>query len=265
MTFLSERPLLVSPLLAATIGLEAAVMLQALADRAQAVSPNAPGGPRRLHLGQGELQGLFPFWKAADIRRVEETLKQLGMLAVEPDPRRPGRSCYTLETLETSETPETPERPGMVAGGTAEIPATYATTPDPLVPDPLRSDPLSGIHWRRRLNGQPNGRNGNAPRPIPADWSPSPQCLDALQLAGIDEDYARSKVHEFVLYWRDSGQPRPSWNTVFLQFVRTGWIRLQQQGGQPEYHYGEHQSPAEARQRRIDARLRQYADRSWAE
>src|SRR5690606_31365952 len=55
------------------------------------------------------------------------------------------------------------------------------------------------------------------PRPIPEDWQPSSACFEILRLAEIDESYAREKVSEFVLYWRDTRQPHASWNTQFLK------------------------------------------------
>ena len=65
----------------------------------------------------------------------------------------------------------------------------------------------------------------DTPRPIPEDWQPSSDCYEILQLAEIDEDYARSKIPEFVMYWRDSQQVKASWNTVFLQFIKLDWAR----------------------------------------
>ena len=106
----------------------------------------------------------------------------------------------------------------------------------------------------------------NAPQLIPEDWMPSAACFEILHLSKIDEDYARDKIPEFILYWRDRKEARESWDTVFLMFIKQVWARLLQSGGEPgNHHYGEDQSSAGARERRIEARLHRYADRSWAE
>ena len=105
----------------------------------------------------------------------------------------------------------------------------------------------------------------DTPRPISLDWQPSIECFDVLQLAEIDEEYAKSRVPEFVMYWRDSQQARPSWNTVFLQYIKQDWARRLQTPVNVESGHAEHQSPTEESQRRVEERLRQLADRSWAE
>lgn len=105
----------------------------------------------------------------------------------------------------------------------------------------------------------------DTPRPIAEDWQPSVECIEILHLAEIDEDYARSKVPEFVLYWRDSKQARASWNTVFLQFIKMDWARrlndLQTRGSAN----AEDQAIAGSPEEKVRARLEQLADRSWAD
>lgn len=103
----------------------------------------------------------------------------------------------------------------------------------------------------------------DVPRPIPEDWQPSSDCYEILQLAEIDADYARSRVPEFVMYWRDSGQPRASWNTVFLQFIKQDWARRLK--ASTEEIYAEDQAVAGSSQQRIKEKFQRIADRSWAE
>ena len=105
----------------------------------------------------------------------------------------------------------------------------------------------------------------DTPRPIADGWQPSADCFEILQLAEIDEAYARSKVPEFVLYWRDSEQVKASWNTVFLQFIKQGWARRLKQGGHDEKLYGEDQTIAESQQQKIREKFERIADRSWAD
>ncbi|MEX2468490.1 MAG: DnaT-like ssDNA-binding domain-containing protein [Pseudohongiellaceae bacterium] len=103
----------------------------------------------------------------------------------------------------------------------------------------------------------------DVPRPIPEDWQPSSDCYEILQLAEIDDDYARSRVPEFVMYWRDSGQARASWNTVFLQFIKQDWARRLK--ASTEEIYAEDQAAVGSSQERIKEKFQRIADRSWAE
>ncbi len=105
----------------------------------------------------------------------------------------------------------------------------------------------------------------DTPQVIPEDWQPSADCFEILQLAEIDEDYARSRVPEFVLYWRDSQQVKASWNTVFLQFIKQDWARQLKQRDLAENTHAENQTVAGSGQQRLKEQLQRFADRSWAE
>lgn len=108
----------------------------------------------------------------------------------------------------------------------------------------------------------------DVPRPIVENWRPSPECFDILQLAEIDEEYARDKVPEFILYWKDSGQARASWNTVFLQFIKHDWARRLQSLHETDAGHAGHgkdQDFAGASQQRLKEKFQRFTDRSWAE
>lgn len=105
----------------------------------------------------------------------------------------------------------------------------------------------------------------DTPRPIAANWQPSADCYEILQLAEIDEDYARSKIPEFVMYWRDSQQAKASWNTVFLQFIKQDWARRLKSLESGQSINAEDQTAGGTSQQRIKERFQRIADRSWAE
>jgi len=107
--------------------------------------------------------------------------------------------------------------------------------------------------------------NDGVPRPISENWQPSPEVFDVLRLAEIDEDFARSKAPEFVLYWRDTGQPQASWNTRFLQFIKYAWARRLEAGTTTGLtHARDKQSTARGGQG-LEAAFKRLTDRSWAE
>ena len=105
----------------------------------------------------------------------------------------------------------------------------------------------------------------DTPRAISGDWQPSVDCFEILALAEIDEDWAKSRVPEFVLYWKDSQQVKSSWNTVFLQFIKQDWARQLKHLEITEASDAENQSIAGSSQQRVKEKFQQIADRSWAE
>jgi hypothetical protein len=103
------------------------------------------------------------------------------------------------------------------------------------------------------------------PRPIPEDWQPSAACFDILRMAEIDEGFARGKISEFVMYWRDTLQPHASWNTRFLQYIKFNWAkRLEQLQNKSAEHAG-HQSLTGRSGQNLAASFERFTDRSWAE
>ena len=105
----------------------------------------------------------------------------------------------------------------------------------------------------------------DTPRVIADDWEPSADCYEILELAEIDEQFARSRVPEFVMYWKDSQQVKSSWNTVFLQYIKQSWGRQLRKSQSIENHYAENQFINRSSEQKIKERFQQFSDRSWAE
>ncbi len=105
----------------------------------------------------------------------------------------------------------------------------------------------------------------DTPKVVSASWQPSNDCFEILALAEIDEEYARGKISEFVMYWKDSQQVKSSWNTVFLKYIKQDWARKLKQIESADLGYAENQSLAGSSQQRIKERFQRIADRSWAE
>jgi len=106
--------------------------------------------------------------------------------------------------------------------------------------------------------------DGKTPRPLAADWKPNAACLEILQMARIDEGWALQELAEFVLYWRDTGEARESWNIIFLQRMKQVWAQrlkrqeLEEANARPELAGGSVEADDQAWRQRV-------SDRSWAE
>lgn len=97
------------------------------------------------------------------------------------------------------------------------------------------------------------------PQRIAANWQPTEDVFDILQMSHIDTQFALELVPSFVLYWKDSNQLYASWNTKFLQHVKYHWAKR----NELQTHGGQQGSSATGRSR--DRSLSDdLSDRSWA-
>ena len=72
-------------------------------------------------------------------------------------------------------------------------------------------------------------KNESRPSVMTAEWRPSDDVYDVLKFARIEIEFVQNLVPEFVMYWRDRNEMRPSWNTLFLQFAKQQWQRRSNQ------------------------------------
>lgn len=98
------------------------------------------------------------------------------------------------------------------------------------------------------------------PRRIPVNWQPSNDVYDILRMANIDIDFAKERIQEFVLYWKDSNQLHASWNTKFLQHVKYCWANQWQQGA----NYATQQLSG-GQGKPASSFIDKHSDRSWAD
>ena len=379
-----ERPLVISPTLAATIGLEEAVMLHVFSELMAHRPLREKDRFAWLELSQMDLMKALPFWALIDIKRVQKSLQDLGLILIDAETGNRETLCFAINQarpaapvpathkITTARIPAAVASAAAPAGvateaqGATFMPASWQPGEDwirqcrqqnipedfvrQLVPGfvmywreraqarfswgnafykfVLRewrqeqtrrgmseletemspqwwpsSDAFvilenSGInpqfiedavpefvlYWRERgaANGAWNTRfiehirrqwskysssieHDTLPRRIGDDWQPSAECYDILHLAEIDEEFARTKVREFVLYWRDTNQVHASWNTRFLQFIKYQWARRLGESSNMSVIDAQDQSIAGKNQQVLGAAFQRFTDRSWAE
>ena len=119
-------------------------------------------------------------------------------------------------------------------------------------------------HIRRQWARYESSNQFNTePQRISADWQPSEDVYDILRMANIDVAFAREILPEFVIYWRDTNQVNSSWNSRFLQHVKTRWARrLNGQDPSPHDQGKRSQSAAEPDRRSF---VDKHTDQSWRE
>lgn len=260
---LPESPLLVSPTLAATIGLEEALMLQTLAELLKH-RPKRRTEPARspatdwVELSDALLQDTFPFWQPVDLRRIKTSLKSLGLLDIEANPADPDSNFYALVSMEQVQKPA-PAMQSIASKSEAQV-GSSTLIPPHWQPDETwirlckqQSIPEQFIHalvpefvsyWRDRGESrfswgnvfykhvirewrQEQTRRGTyeLASAMSAEWRPSPDALEILTNAGVSPEFIEDAVPEFVLYWRERGMVNGAWNTKFIEHIRRQWAK----------------------------------------
>ena len=192
-----ERQLVFSPGLAATIGLEEAILLQHLCELFEHRGGREKNGYSWLNIDRDYLLRTLPFFSTEDLQRISRSLADKGVILIDSAPlSRSGHLVFALnEPVRRDNTqPRTMPTTGQdIATGT-DIPA---------------------------------GRRSAATLPI--HWAPSE---DLLQLLGLNHNiprqFALDQLEDFIFYWRERGETSHAWENKFRQHVISNWRRDQQ-------------------------------------
>ncbi|MGH1370756.1 MAG: DnaT-like ssDNA-binding domain-containing protein [Cellvibrionaceae bacterium] len=182
-TLIPERPLLVSPSLAATIGLEEATMLSVLDELSRPLQAAINQGYHWYELAAQTLYVAFPFWNEHDIQRVSQSLRAKGVLLLQSAPfSQSQRLIFAINEIRTA-----PAQAPQAIASAAQAPIAVGVTP------------------------------------IAPNWQPNQETLTAIAQHGIDEGFIRQQVPEFVTFWRESGESHRSWGSKFHKHVLHQW------------------------------------------
>lgn len=194
-SLIPERPLLISPTVAATIGLEEAVLLHVISELLLQHPPVYRQERRWAELDDGVLLRALPFWDLPQCMRVLHSLQQLGLVLCEPVSGNPHTRMLAINQ---------PER----AAGHAE------TSPAPTAQRRPQEAP------RRRPAAATSSGVASL---IPPDWQPDDVLLQLCRQRNIPEDFIQQEVPAFVLYWRERGKVQYSWQQTFLNWIVPRW------------------------------------------
>lgn len=251
-SLIPEKPLLVTPSLAATIGLEEAVMLSVLSESALYTDSQA------LDMDSSQLARRLPFWAAADIQRIATSLHDKGIINLTGAPFTvSGRLTLSLAAGVLPGAPEPPpastpaatdyRRSNLIAPNWQPDRELMAQIAQHAIPDYFvrQQVPEFVTYWRER--GEPHHawgakflkhvlrqwrehENGLFQREqdtaMHADWRPSHDAMILLvRHAGINQAFVEDAIPEFVLYWQERGEVGRTWNSKFIQHVKRQWAR----------------------------------------
>lgn len=262
-SIIPERQLVFSPELAATIGLEEAILLQQLQLVFDQQNPQHRGGFAYYTVQRAYLLGALPFWTSEDLQRITRNLADKGVLLVESPPllscqelvfalNEPQTSTAAQSSRHHTEVPTAPRR--RSAG---LLPEHWAPSEDLLqllslnhsIPRQFALDQLEDFilywrergetshawenkfrqqvvsNWRRHQQQNVDGFRIADPAPLDKQWRPSADAMDIMARAGIDASFIEQAIPEFILYWLERGTPPKELNTRFIQHIRLQWAK----------------------------------------
>jgi len=258
-SLIPEKPLLVSPSLAATIGLEEAAMLSGLDELVSHRTLDYKNNLAWLTLNETEMAGLFPFWTAHDIQRISKNLSDKGIIVINSVPFTEGKHlCFALNEKQNSQqqsTPiKTPAAHNTFVQGANRMSPSWQPSDDVITQISQRNIPEQFIreqipefvtYWRERdetshawggkflkhvihawRNHETQFYRNESATNMNNQWQPSFDALEVLvKHAGINKQFVEDAIPEFVLYWEERGDSSRTWNSKFIQHVRRQWNR----------------------------------------
>jgi hypothetical protein len=260
-SLLPERQLLFSPLLAATIGLEEAILLQHLQQLFDHQSAEIRKGYAWLSVERAFLLRTLPFWSTEDLHRISRSLADKGVLLVDSPPllTAPELVFAVNEPVQSQSAPSVP--PPAAALPTRRsaglLPIHWSPSEDLLqllglnhnIPRQFALDQLEDFifywrergetshawenkfrqhvitHWRRHQQNQAEAFRVPATTALDNSWRPSADAMEIMERGEIARDFIEQAIPEFILYWRERGTNPKELNSKFIQHIRIQWTK----------------------------------------
>jgi DnaT DNA-binding domain len=259
-SLIPERQLLFSPLLAATIGLEEAILLQYLQPLFEHHNPQIRNDHAWLSIERAFLLRALPFWSAEDLHRISRSLAEKGVLLLDSPPLHTAEQLvFAMNEPASTTAPATPmPSPVMPTKRSAGLlPLHWSPSEDLLqlmsmnhtIPRQFALDQLEDFifYWRERgetshawenkfrqhviaiwrRHQQHQAEAFRVPQPTTLDnnWRPSADAMEIMERGEIARDFIEEAIPEFILYWRERGTNIKELNSKFIQHIRIQWAK----------------------------------------
>ena len=255
-----ERQLVFSPGLAATIGLEEAILLQHLQALFEHCDADVRANRAWLRVERAYLLRTLPFWEPLDLHRITRSLVDKGVLLMESPPLH-SAEVLVFAINEPAPAPRPLPVPAEPRAPTrrspAPLPVHWSPSEDLLqllamnhkIPRQFALDQLEDFifywrergetshawenkfrqhvtsNWRRHQQSQAEAFRIPEKTRLDNDWRPSLDAMEIMERAGIDRDFIEESIPEFILYWRERGAAPRELNSRFIQHIRIQWAK----------------------------------------
>ncbi|MDM3871909.1 DnaT-like ssDNA-binding domain-containing protein [Porticoccus sp. W117] len=257
MSLIPEKPLTLSPSLAATIGLEEALLLGILGEFIDYGITEQHNNFNWLEVSAAQLHKAAPFWNERDIQRICNNLRSQGILLIASAPfSECGQLRFAINESSTAQSPAAPQPAAAPAVRGANhiahnwqpddellrqlaqysIPQTFALqqVPEFVTYWSERGEPQHswGSKFIKQVlrawrDEQTRENRNNREAAMAPQWRPSQDAMDILtQQAGISEHFIEDAIPEFVLYWCERGERSSTWNSRFILHIKKQWARF---------------------------------------
>lgn len=256
MSLISEKPIVFNPSLAATLGLEEAVLLTVLGECWQYYDAEVDGDRAWLRMSRDRILCLLPFWSDADIQRILRNLVEQGVIELDSPPLTEADSLRFSLDLPAPAQPVDSKAAVSAGRGANLISPHWQPSEDLIQRLGMHNIPREYVqaqvdefvlYWRERRDSahawsskfltwvirQWRSRDSDflhsaseGPKAIERSWQPSSDAVDILVRAGIDQQFIDDSIPEFVLYWQERGEVGKTWNSKFIQHIRRQWSRF---------------------------------------
>ncbi|HEY6130898.1 MAG TPA: DnaT-like ssDNA-binding domain-containing protein [Halioglobus sp.] len=259
-SLIPERQLLFSPQLAATIGLEGAILLQHLQQLFEHQRPHIHNGYAWFNVERTFLLRTLPFWTPEDLHRISRGLADMGVLLIDSPPLHTAEQLVFAmnEPVMPSDANVAPP-PDIPAKRSAMLlPPHWLPSEDLLlimnmnhnIPRQFALDQLEDFifywrergesshawenkfrqHvitlWRRHQQGQAEAFRVPSITTLDNTWRPSADALEIMERGNIERDFIEEAIPEFILYWRERGTNPKELNSKFIQHIRIQWAKF---------------------------------------
>lgn len=260
MSVIPEKPLVISPTLASTIGLEEAILLHLLQECVSHNTAVTSNGYDWTTVSSERILSLTPFWGEDDIRRYSSSLHEKGLLLIgggpfssnqdfrfafnektKIEPRSLANQNAFSKTVSTTK-PNSAKTIGVnwqpsqdalrqlaQLGVTKEfalqqIPQFVAYWNERNVPRHSWESKFIKEVWRQWQQEETLNNRRRKEISVTDQWQPSSDALDILTIkGGINKNFVEDAIPEFILYWRDRGDVSSTWDSKFIHHVRRQW------------------------------------------
>ena len=209
-SLIPERPLLISPTLAATIGLEESVMLHVLSEFKLHSVESSTDGLTWLELNHDTLSTAMPFWTLNKITDIQQSLLEKGLIQLDTIGSKPGNFKIAINQANKQKL-----QPSASQATVSE--RTKEKSKPASAPNPLYTSPATG---KTSI--------------IPEDWQPSEDLYQICKRRNIPRNFIEEHVRLFVISQQERKRAQYSWHNIFYKYILKEWERSRSHQGLKE-------------------------------